>query len=149
LIYHRAPRREEVTVKNTLWIWTGLSVALMGTFAGCKKSEDTAAQDAAPSATASVAAAPDPTPSASASEAPKPPPPPVANVGGDISGCCAALKAEGAKAQAKDKGSYMGAASVCDGLAAKAKTGAINPVEAKRTIRAQLQRTASIPGACR
>jgi hypothetical protein len=134
-------------VKNTTWLMNGLLIALLSMAIGCKKAEE-AAVDAAPSATVS-APAPEPTPSATASEAPKPTPPPAANVGADISGCCAALKSEGAKASAKEKSTYLGAASVCDGLAAKAKTGAINPVEAKRTVRAQLQHVSSIPGACR
>ncbi|MBI5536265.1 MAG: hypothetical protein HY898_26320 [Deltaproteobacteria bacterium] len=135
-------------MKNTTWIWIGCVVALLCSASGCKKAEEEPA-DAAPSATASTPPAPDPTPTASASEAPKPPPPPVTNVGGDISGCCAALKADASKLPTKDKGPYQSAAAVCDGLAGKVKSGAINAADAKRTVRAQLQRATSIPGACR
>jgi len=134
-------------VNNTPWMMTGLALALACAVAGCKKSEDSA--NAAPSATVSAPPAPDPTPSATASEAPKPTAPPVTNVGGDISGCCAALKGEAGKANAKDKGAYQSAASVCDGLAPKVKSGAVNASAAKLTVRAQLQHASSIPGACR
>jgi hypothetical protein len=132
-------------VKNTTWMVAGMVLALATGSLACKKSEDSAV-DAAPSATAS--AAPDPTPSATATEAPKPVPPKVTNVGVDISGCCAALRSDGAKAAAQEKGAFQAAAAVCDSLAPKTKTGAMNATEAKRTIRAQLQRVHNVPGAC-
>lgn len=113
----------------------------------CKKSEE-----AAPPAASASAEPPPPPPVESVSAAPevsaKPPTPVVTNVGGDISGCCSALKSEAAKAAAADKGAYASAASVCDGLAPKVKSGAVPAAGAKRTIRAQLQRARSIPGAC-
>ena len=135
---------------NNAWILPAIWVLLGLAHSGCKKAEpeQVPVLDAAPSATV-IAPVPTPTasPEPSASEAPKTPPPKATNVGADISGCCSALKAEAKKASAVDKNTYQSAAAVCDGLAARAKSGTINPVEAKRTVRAQLQR-ARIPAAC-
>lgn len=134
-------------MNDRTWMVGSIAVALALCSLGCKKSEEDAANaDAQPSAT--VSAAPDPTPSATATEAPKPPPAKVTNVGVDISGCCSALRSDGAKAAANEKGFYQSAAAVCDSLAPKTKSGAMNAADAKRTIRAQLQRVKSVPGAC-
>jgi len=149
LRYHPAPSAWEVrTVTNANWMLIATAAVLAISASACKKSEEAPA----PAASASVEAPPPPPPVESVSAAPevsaKPPTPVVTNVGGDISGCCSALKSEAAKAAAADKPTYASAAAVCDGLAASVKKGAIPAASAKRTVRAQLQRARSIPGAC-
>lgn len=135
-------------MNNATWMVATAALAIALGPLACKKSEEPAPVQEAAAASATVTAAPEPTPSATASEAPKPPPPRVTNVGADISGCCAALKSEGAKAPANEKGAFASAAAVCDSLAPKTKSGAASAAEAKRTIRAQLQRVRAVPGAC-
>jgi hypothetical protein len=133
---------------NNWWNVPAVVLALCCAGCGCKKTDEAPPE---PSAEAAVETPPppeEPAAAPSASEAPKPPAPKPANVGASISGCCSALRAEASKATGADKGTYERAAAVCDGLAVKAKTGTINPVEAKRTVRAQLQRVRSIPAAC-
>lgn len=131
---------------NAKWLLIGTAMLFAFSSAACKKSEEAAP----PAASASVEAPPPPVESVSAAPevSAKPPTPVVTNVGGDISGCCSALKSEAAKAAAADKGAYASAAAVCDGLAPSVKKGAIPAANAKRTVRAQLQRARSIPGAC-
>ena len=127
-----------------------IAVAVLGTAACCGK-KDT--EEAAPSASSAVASAPPPpvaSDSASASaDIAKPKAPVVSNTGGEaeVKACCNALRASAAKAKAKDKTSYEAAAAVCDGLAPKVKSGAVSAAAAKTTIRAQVQKTGSIPGA--
>jgi len=136
-------------VTNARWMLIGTAAVLALCASACRKSEETPAP--AESASAELAPPP-PAPAESTSAAPevsaKPVTPAVTNVGGDISGCCSALKSTSAKAAAADKGAYAAAAAVCDGLAPKVKSGAVPVAGAKRTIRAQLQRAPSIPGAC-
>lgn len=148
--YHGARSEWEVAiVRYSNWLLLGVASLLLASGAACKRSEDAPAPQ--PSASAEPAPPP-PAPAESVSAAPevsaKPAPPVVTNVGGDISGCCSALKSSSAKAAAADKGAYAAAAAVCDGLAPKVKSGAVPVAGAKRTIRAQLQRAPSIPGAC-
>jgi hypothetical protein len=127
-----------------------VTLATTTVLSACKKKEDPDAT--MPSASVSAVATAEPAPTVSASaEPPKVPTPVVVNTAAGeaaVKACCAALRAEAKTAAVTDKSAYEGAAGLCDNLAKSVKSGSANAGEAKRTIRAQIQRTKSIPGAC-
>jgi len=111
--------------------------------------------DSSVSASASAAVSAAPTDSASATATTTTPPkasaqPPTNTSGANaVKSCCSALAAEAKRAKAPDKGPYESALGVCNSLVKKVESGATTPEGAKLTVRAQLQRAKTIPGACR
>lgn len=145
---------------RTIAAWL-VAVAIAVAVAGCCKSEssDTKEDSAAVATTSASASATTVEPEASAApvasdasveaEAPKPPPTATANPARALKACCAALQGAAAKASMPDKTSYASAAAVCNGLVPAVEKGRVSAEGAKLTVRAQLQRVKSIPGACR
>lgn len=124
----------------------------------CKQESSEAAPESAAAASASATTAePEPSAAPASSEAadaaveaaaPKPTAP-SPNAVNSLKSCCAALGSAGAKASMPDKTSYGSAAAVCNSLIPSVQSGRSTAASAKRTVRAQLQRVKSIPGACR
>jgi hypothetical protein len=115
---------------------------------GCSKKDEPAVDTAASSASAVVTAEPAPVvsvaPPATTTAPPKVDHTAEANAMGS---CCSALKAEGSKAKAADKGTYDAAAAVCGGLAESIRKGQSSRASSMGTLRAQMKGK-PLPGAC-